>query len=178
MLIDIIFDLFYNIKNDLRKYFAMKKFLSIILCVVVVASAFVACSKAENNDAEGDKTEVYTSEVVTTDDAIIKEADAINLIQSYSAKELGLTEEEYKECSFMVASSGIELDGKYYIKVIATVKTEHKDGENVTYTFDNKGEYYISYNGKQILQKDMKSEEEKYSDMKVKEVPTTASIDE
>lgn len=156
----------------------MKKFLSILLCVVIVASAFVACSK--NGGEDNSTTEnPSTTQTITTDEAKIKEADAINLIKSYSAKELGLSDEEMKECSFMVANSGSELDGKFYIKVIATIKTSHKDESgNETFTFDNKGEYYISYNGKKILQKDMKAEEEKFTEMKVKEVPTTASIDE
>lgn len=153
----------------------MKKFLAILLSVVVVATAFVACSKNNNeNETPG------TAETITTDKAVIKEADSINLIKSYSAEELGLTEEEYKECSFMVASSGIELDGKYYIKVIATVKTKHTDEEGKeTFTFDNKGEYYISYDGKTILQKNMKAEDgaaDEYSKMKVKPVPTTEKV--
>lgn len=153
----------------------MKKFLAIVLSVVVVATAFVACSK---NNGEGEN--ISTTETITTDKAVIKEADSINLIKSYSASELGLTDEEYKECSFMVASSGIELDGKFYVKVIATVKTKHTDEDgNETFTFDNKGEYYISYDGKTILQKNMKVEEgaaDEYSKMDVKPVPTTEKV--
>lgn len=161
----------------------MKKFLSIILCVVIVCSAFVACSK--NDDKKVDTTtETTQTTQPTTDDAKIKEADAIELIKSYSAKELGLTDKQKKNCSFMVASNGVEIQdedyiGDYYIKVIATVKNKHVDkAGKETYTFDNKGEYYISYNGKTILKKDMKSEKEKYEKLKVKPVPTTTSVKE
>lgn len=149
----------------------MKKILSIILCVSILACVFVACSNSKN---EKETTTEQTVTEITTDSAVIKESDAIELIKSYSAKELGISEKDYKLCSFMVANAGAEVNGKYYIKVIATIPTKHdnEDGSE-SYTFDNKGEYYISYDGKQILQKDLSAEEETYNEMKVKPVPTT-----
>lgn len=147
----------------------MKKLISILLCVSVIACSFVACSSKK-----AEESPTNDQNVVTTDAAVIKEADAINLIQKqYSAVELGLSAEDYETCSFMVASSGAEVDGEYYIKVIATQKQEHKNenGES-SFTFDIKGEYYISYDGKKILKKDM-SVEDKYDELEVKEVPTT-----
>jgi hypothetical protein len=152
---------------------SMKKFFSVIVCALMIATMFVACS-TNSEDATTTSSTAKTTVKYTTDDAVIAEADAVNLIKSYSAKELGLSDDEYEECSFMVANSGELIDETYYIKVVAAIKTEHEndDGE-VTYTFDNKGEYYISYDGKQILQKDMSSEKDKYSEMEVKAVPTT-----
>ena len=55
----------------------------------------------------------------------------------------------------MVASDGEEINGKSYIQVIAATKKEHKsDDGQATYTFDTKGEYYISFNGDEVLRKD------------------------
>lgn len=160
----------------------MKKFLSIILCIAMLSCVFAACSKGAEEETTTTKAtstskQYPTTEVITTDPAKITESDAINLIQSYPAKELGLTDAQVKKCSFMVASSGIQIEKDYYVKVIATVKKEHKakDGK-VTFTFDNQGEYYIRYDGKQILKKDMKADEEKFDEMKVREVPAPTTV--
>ena len=152
----------------------MKKVLVLFLCVVMVVCAFCACSK--NDSKKPDSTEAKTTSAeMTTDNAVIKEADAINLIQSYSDDELGLTKKQRKEASFMVAGDGVKIDGKNYIEVVATIKEEHKDGDKISYTFNHLGMYYISYDGKKIMRKDMDSKEAKYIDMKVKAVPTTTA---
>ena len=152
----------------------MKKAIVFIICAAIAICVFSACAKKTEKETTTAKASKETSvTAITTDDAVIKDADAINLIESYSDKELGLTKEERKKASFMVASNGVDIEGKNYIEVIATVKNEHKDGDKTTYTFDNLGVYYISYNGKKIFRKDMKSETAKYIDMKVKAVPTT-----
>ena len=152
----------------------MKKALIFVLCAVITVCAFSACSK--NEDKKEDTTASKSTTVnMTTDSALIKEADAINLIQSYTDEELGLTKKERKKASFMVAGEGVEIEGKNYIEVVATVKNEHKKDGKITYTFDHLGMYYIRYDGKEILRKDMKSKEDKYIDMKVKAVPTTTA---
>ncbi|MFR5874992.1 MAG: hypothetical protein ACLUFN_00730 [Eubacterium sp.] len=145
----------------------MKKLLSVLICISIIVCIFAACS--DNKDNEQTSTTATTG--ITTDSAKITESDAISLIKSYSDKELGITAEEREKCSFMVSGSGTEIDKDFYIKVIAAVKTAHEEGDETTYTFDNKGEYYIRYDGKQILSMDMKTG--KYSEMKVKDVPTT-----
>lgn len=126
-----------------------KKAISIILCafIIICSVAFASCSKQES------KTE--TASAVATEKAKIKDADAINYIESYSSKQLGLTEDDRAKCSFMVASDGEEINGKSYIQVIAAIKKEHKSDDcQATYTFDTKGEYYISFNGDEVLRKD------------------------
>lgn len=126
-----------------------KKAISIILCafIIICSVVFASCSKQES------KTE--TASAVATEKAKIKDADAINYIESYSSKQLGLTEDDRAKCSFMVASDGEEINGKSYIQVIAAIKKEHKsDDGQATYTFDTKGEYYISFNGDEVLRKD------------------------
>ncbi|MBR2099910.1 MAG: hypothetical protein IJ927_01095, partial [Eubacterium sp.] len=143
------------------------------LCLSMVVCAFGACAK--NNDEKTTGINQATTEEMTTDSAVIKEADAINLIKSYSDDELGLTAEDRKKASFMVASNGVKIEKDNYIEVIATIKNEHKEGDKITYTFDNLGVYYIRYDGKKIMRLDMKSEEEKYIEMKIKAVPTTTA---
>lgn len=126
-----------------------KKAMSIILCafIIICSVAFASCSKQESK--------AETTSAVATEKAKIKDADAINYIESYSSKQLGLTEEDRAKCSFMVASDGEEINGKSYIQVIAAIKKEHKsDDGQATYTFDTKGEYYISFDGDEVLRKD------------------------
>lgn len=126
-----------------------KKAMSIILCafIIICSVAFASCSKQESK--------AETASAVATEKAKIKDADAINYIESYSSKQLGLTEDDRAKCSFMVASDGEEINGKSYIQVIAAIKKEHKsDGGQATYTFDTKGEYYISFDGDEVLRKD------------------------
>lgn len=126
-----------------------KKAISIILCafIIICSVAFASCSKQESK--------AETASAVATEKAKIKDADAISYIESYSSKQLGLTEDDRAKCSFMVASDGEEINGKSYIQVIAAIKKEHKsDGGQATYTFDTKGEYYISFNGDEVLRKD------------------------
>lgn len=126
-----------------------KKAISIILCafIIICSVAFASCSKQESK--------AETASAVATEKAKIKDADAINYIESYSSKQLGLTEDDRAKCSFMVASDGEEINGKSYIQVIAAIKKEHKsDGGQATYTFDTKGEYYISFDGDEVLRKD------------------------
>lgn len=126
-----------------------KKATSIILCafIIICSVAFASCSKQESK--------AETASAVATEKAKIKDADAISYIESYSSKQLGLTEDDRAKCSFMVASDGEEINGKSYIQVIAAIKKEHKsDDGQATYTFDTKGEYYISFNGNEVLRKD------------------------
>ncbi|MBR3150145.1 MAG: hypothetical protein IKF64_08240 [Eubacterium sp.] len=156
----------------------MKKVLICFICIICVVCALAACSKDSGNK-EVAKTEAGTTQEIKTDEAKITESDAINLIKSYSNEELGLSEEDAKEVSFLVKKSGMEYNKKLYVNVIATIKTAHedttdKDGNKVTsYTFDNKGEYLISFDGKQILAKNGDSD---YRELKVKAVPTTTAV--
>lgn len=125
----------------------IQKAVAIILgaCTICSVLTFTACSKQDTRKEES---------VIVTEKAKIKDADAINYIESYSSKQLGLTEDDRAKCSFMVASDGEEIDGKKYIKIIAAIKNEQKgDDEKTTYTFDTKGEYFISFNGDEVLKK-------------------------
>ncbi|MBE6816737.1 MAG: hypothetical protein E7520_03420 [Ruminococcaceae bacterium] len=152
----------------------MKKVFVVLLCVILVCGAFGACAKGNKTD----DTKPSTTREITTDDAVIAQEDAINLIKSYSREELGISKDDMKKCSFLVKSAGVKYQNHYYINVIATIKTAHEDttnaeGEKVTsYTFDNKGEYFIRYDGKEILAKN--GTDGKYRKLKVKAVPTTA----
>ncbi len=124
----------------------IQKAVAIILgaCTICSVLTFTACSKQD----------ATKESVIVTEKAKIKDADAINYIESYSSKQLGLTEDDRAKCSFMVASDGEEIDGKKYIKIIAAIKNEQKgDDGKTTYTFDTKGEYFISFNGDEVLKK-------------------------
>lgn len=137
----------------------MKKALAIILAVLTFAFAFAGCSNGDDDSK------------IPTDKATISGTNAISYIQdNYTAEELGLTEvkEEYR---FMVASDGMEHDGDKYVKVVANVVTlqegvTSKDGKQ-TYGLETVGEYLISFNGKKVLKKDMKTADT-YVELEVK----------
>ncbi|MGN0458665.1 MAG: hypothetical protein ACI4IL_06830 [Eubacterium sp.] len=145
----------------------MKKIIALLIASALII-CLSACSNTEQKtETTTEKTTVSTTTRLATDKAVIKESEAIELIKGYSAKELGLTEDEKKECSFMVAKYGEEIDGKKYVKVVATVKTEAETDGEITYTLKNKGEYYIGFDGKEILSKDLSNGS--YSNLELKQ---------
>ena len=135
----------------------MKKFLAVLLAAVTVVCMFVACSKADDKNT----TQSTTASVENaTDKAKIKDSDAINFIKtSYTKKELGLDKVKEKY-DFMISQNGVKIGKKQYVKVAANIMkkndTTSKDGKQ-TYSLTPVGEYYISFNGDEVLMKDLKS---------------------
>lgn len=135
----------------------MKKFLAVLLAAVTVACMFVACSKADDKNT----TQSTTASVENaTDKAKIKDSDAINFIKtSYTKEELGLDKVKEKY-DFMISQNGVKIDKKQYVKVAANIMkkndTTSKDGKQ-TYSLTPVGEYYISFDGDEVLMKDLKS---------------------
>lgn len=135
----------------------MKKFLAVLLAAVTVACMFVACSKADDKNT----TQSTTASVENaTDKAKIKDSDAINFIKtSYTKKELGLDKVKEKY-DFMISQNGVKIGKKQYVKVAANIMkkndTTSKDGKQ-TYSLNPVGEYYISFDGDEVLMKDLKS---------------------
>ena len=135
----------------------MKKFLAVLLAAVSVACMFVVCSKADDKDT----TQSTTASVENaTDKAKIKDSDAINFIKtSYTKKELGLDKVKEKY-DFMISQNGVKIGKKQYVKVAANIMkkndTTSKDGKQ-TYSLTPVGEYYISFDGDEVLMKDLKS---------------------
>ena len=135
----------------------MKKFLGVLLAAVTVACMFVACSKADDKNT----TQSTTASVENaTDKAKIKDSDAINFIKtSYTKEELGLDKVKEKY-DFMISQNGVKIGKKQYVKVAANIMkkndTTSKDGKQ-TYSLTPVGEYYISFDGDEVLMKDFKS---------------------
>lgn len=135
----------------------MKKFLAVLLAAVTVACMFVACSKADDKNT----TQSTTASVENaTDKAKIKDSDAINFIKTtYTKKELGLDKVKEKY-DFMISQNGVTIDKKQYVKVAANIMkkndTTSKDGKQ-TYSLTPVGEYYISFDGDEVLMKDLES---------------------
>ena len=128
-----------------------------MLAAVTVACMFVACSKADDKNT----TQSTTASVENaTDKAKIKDSDAINFIKtSYTKKELGLDKVKEKY-DFMISQNGVKIGKKQYVKVAANIMkkndTTSKDGKQ-TYSLTPVGEYYISFDGDEVLMKDLKS---------------------
>lgn len=135
----------------------MKKFLAVLLAAVTVACMFVACSKADDkNTTQSTAASVENA----TDKAKIKDSDAIKFIQNaYTKKELGLDKVKEKY-DFMISQNGVKIGKKQYVKVAANIMkkndTTSKDGKQ-TYSLTPVGEYYISFDGDEVLMKDLKS---------------------
>lgn len=151
----------------------MKKFLAVLLAAVTVACMFVACSKADDKNT----TQSTTASVENaTDKAKIKDSDAINFIKtSYTKEELGLDKVKEKY-DFMISQNGVKIGKKQYVKVAANIMkkndTTSKDGKQ-TYSLTPVGEYYISFDGDEVLMKDLKSDkykklENRYQDYSAK----------
>lgn len=131
----------------------------------MILTVFTACSGGETDSTEESQTHETISEI-PTEEAMIKESDAVKYIEeSYTPEELGLDNTD-RDYSFMVASSGVEIEEENYIKVVANVITKNdattQDGKD-TFSLETIGEYYISYDGEKVLKKDMESGE--YSEL-------------
>lgn len=126
----------------------MKKMIAVLLSALLCVLMFAGCS-AENADEV--QTDPTSSTEPTTDSAVIKEADAINLIKTYTAEELGL-EGSLDDYSIMVAGNGIEINGEYYVKVIAGQIAQNEGSD--TYSIAEVGRYFISYDGETMLSYD------------------------
>ncbi len=135
----------------------MKKFLAVLLAAVTVACMFVACSKADDKNT----TQSTTASVENaTDKAKIKDDDARKFIKTaYTKKELGLDKVKEKY-DFMISQNGVTIGKKQYVKVAANIvkknDTTSKDGKQ-TYSLTPVGEYYISFDGDEVLMKDLES---------------------
>ena len=157
----------------------MKKVLALIFTCCVIVGVFTACSsKSDKGNTTSPTAPASTVTTIPTKQAKVNDSDAISLIQSYSRKELGLTKDEYDKCTFMVNSSGKTVSGKkgYYILVTAGIKKsagKNDKGQQLT-TIDAVGNYYISFDGKEILREVIdKNGNASYKNMDVKKVPTS-----
>lgn len=135
----------------------MKKLLAVLLASLLMLFAFAGCSSPQLDENGNPLPEGQ----ITTEGAVIKNVDAISYIRdTYSLEELGLADVK-EEFSFMVASNGIVYEDENYIKVVANIMTENEDvtaeGGGKTYSMNTIGEYLISFDGKKVLMKDMKT---------------------
>lgn len=119
-----------------------KRILTAVAALVFMLSfVFAGCSDKPNE--------------ITTDDAVIKKAEAVDLIKSYSTAELGLPG-EWSDYNFAgYNNSGVKVeDGThdgYYVEVRIGNEIENEDG---SLDFDIVGHYLISYDGNTILKYD------------------------
>ena len=157
----------------------MKKILLLSVLFWFVFCIVMGCSNKQNSDTTtinnqttvqtetsaniNDKNKQDTTKLSKTplEKASVSSSDASKKISSLSMEQLGLKgkKEDYK---FMVSTQGKEIGGEDYIEVIASkVKKENKDG---SISMDTVGQYFISYDGKKMLIKDM--ETGKFSELK------------
>lgn len=159
----------------------MKKSIVSIIALILIFSVFVACASKTDNSKETTSEKTSVSEkvevegttkivknLVTTqiakepiEKAEISGYDATQLISSKDAKVLGL-KGSTKDYRFMLASEGKVIDNVNYIEVLAMINgEENKDGSlNITTV----GDYFVSYDGKKILVRDLTTGE--FSELK------------
>lgn len=139
----------------------MKKIFAVLMAALMICAVFAGCSGKETGTED-----TPTAATIPTEDAVINENDAIRFIeQMYTPEELGLADSK-EEYSLMVSTSGVEVDGEKYVKVVANVKVASSvttpEG-NPTIQFKSIGEYLISYDAKKVLMKNMETGE--YSEL-------------
>ena len=141
----------------------MKKLLIIMLSLIVIASVFAACAGKEGKNSTTQPLPTITEKIIPTEKAKIKDNEAISYFeQAYTKEELGLDKSE--GYTFMVSTSGTEIEDEMYIQVKAVIMTQidtKNKSDKATFTTDVIGEYYISYDGDKVLSKDMETGEYK-----------------
>lgn len=125
----------------------IKKIIAVVLSVCVIAGLAITLSSCSSKEE--------TTTVITTDNAVVKKADCLEVIKSYTTEELGL-EGTWDDYNFVGhVPDGVEIkDGThdgYYIEVKVGNKTQNEDGTN---KIEISGDYFISFDGKTILSYD------------------------
>lgn len=132
----------------------MKKVMSIMLSVAVVCLMFTACSSNKKDD-------------------VIDVRQAQRLIQSYTAEELGISEEDFQGAKFLRGDQTKEVDGVEYYEILVakTIETGDTDDKgNKLYSILNNGVYYVTLDGKAAYSVNKDTNE--LTQLAVKEVPT------
>lgn len=162
----------------------MKRKIIYLITILLISVLFTACSNGaddiQKDTGVSDTTTSSQSEnsanenlsvnenLITTqiaekpiEDAQISSSEASEIISEMSMEKLGLegSKEDYK---FMVSTEGKTIDSIDYIEVIASqVSKENEDG---SISMETKGDYFISYDGKKMLVRDILTGE--FSDLK------------
>ena len=154
-----------------------KKFLIelIVALVLMVAVAVVGAVVESKRPVSGAAQEIKTS-VTSVDgngktipnnsakEADIEPNEAIELVSSLSAEQLGLKDKDKyvgehkdKDKGFMMNNTAFSIGKEKYLQVIAAKKTENKDG---TVSIEPVAKYYVSFDGSKILKEnpDVKDE--------------------
>lgn len=152
----------------------MRKIIVALLCLSMIMCAFAACSK-ESKD-ENQSTESTVTQAVTEDEVCV---DVRALMKEYSAKELGLTEKEYKSSQVYTCPDPVTIDGydgdfiEAHYQVLVENPNPDEKGDK-TYNFDIKGIYFVSKDLKTVLkQNDVKDSKAGYTKLKTKTVQQT-----
>lgn len=153
----------------------MRKNVALMLsCAMIASIGLVGCGSKEAKKTEtttaaqyhvhtDENGETYTHQngeekqtQKSKDKNVIEGSEAIEKIQTFSEKKLGLKEKK-KKYSFLASTESKEIEGKKYIEVIASVIKKDKDGK--TASIDTKGTYYVSEDGKICLKRNDKTGE-------------------
>lgn len=147
----------------------MKKVFLIVLCVLLCAGAFTACSSAaddkgaeksttvsteknaessEKTSADSDNNSVVKNSDTDFEEAAISDFEAVDKVKNMSMDKLGLSGEK-DDYKFMVSTVGKSIEGKDYFEVVASKVT--KENEDGSVNMDTIGTYYVSYDAKTVL---------------------------
>lgn len=161
----------------LFKVMFMKKIIISVIGILLISVVFAACSQisddAQNisDDSEttaaaqsqtfGDEKNSADEDLITTqiaetpvEEAEISSSEASEIISEMSLEKLGL-EGDKSDYKFMVSTKGKTIEGTDYIEIIASqVSEENEDG---SISMETKGDYFISYDGKIMLVRDVKT---------------------
>lgn len=152
----------------------MKKIIIALMCLCLTVCVFTACSK---QDADGETD--TTTEKVTEDASCY---DARLLMESYTAKELKMSEDDFNASRVFTKTQLVDVDGydEKFVQVNfqSMVENGTDANGNTTYVPDIKGIYYVSTDYKIVLkQNDVDSLDKGVEKITVKAVPETTTSD-
>ncbi len=131
----------------------IKSVITAVLAMALVACMFAGCSSSEPGEE-------------------IAASDAVNLMKTYTAEELGV-EGELEDYSIL-SSSDKEIDGETYYEIAIAIVSEPDENDN-SVDIDFKARFYVSYDGSKILQYD--EENDTYTEFKdVHDIPEPETV--
>lgn len=137
----------------------MKKFLAVLLAVLMLACVFAACTK-ESNTYDGEVPVPVSDDI---NEAALNGEQAREYIKTqYSFDELGI-DADADSVDFSYNESAYEYGGEKYILIKAMTFEKNDDvtipDGSATYSTTIIGEYLVAYDGSKALMKDMKTGE-------------------
>lgn len=139
---------------------AMKKYLSLLLAVIIACSLAACSSNSDGEETTADTTVAAEDSIAPQDESTTeaitkaKANSAMEVIESYTNEELGIDVDRDDE-DFKFAVKDDTMNGEKCYRVDAIYIVENKDK---TVSFDTKGVFYVSGDLSKAYKKDLSTD--------------------